>query len=94
MRLDSVDCGIMAVVLPHQPGFTFCYPALLAARLFFDSFQAARPFLFADMFWAVHSVHFSTFLGHCENPYGSRRFDLQCRSVPLRAGMFLWYTCR
>ena len=38
--------------------------------------------------------HCSAFQGHCENPYGSRRFVLQCRSVPFACGHVLWYTCR
>jgi len=38
-------------------------------------------------------VHFSTFLGHCGNPYGSRRFALQCRWARFVLGRVLWYTC-
>ena len=40
----------------------------------------------------AHSVHSSTFLWHCGNPCGSRRFALQCRWARFALGHVLWYT--
>lgn len=73
MRLDSACVcydGGGRVLYP-----SLSLPVLLAARLFSVPFWPRGLFLAGTFYDPVHS---STFVGHCGNPYGSRRFDLQC----------------
>ena len=47
-------------------------------------FEVFMPSHFEHISSAISALkcHCSAFQGHCGIPYGSRRFDLQCRSVP------------